>query len=47
MGGDHNVVVLVSRDGVEEWPRLSKDDVARRLIAKAAKLLRAAPKGTA
>ena len=31
-GGDDNEVCLVSAAGVESWPRLSKDEVARRLI---------------
>ncbi|HEV2559577.1 MAG TPA: bifunctional phosphopantothenoylcysteine decarboxylase/phosphopantothenate--cysteine ligase CoaBC [Microvirga sp.] len=33
MGGDRNTVHLVSTAGVETWPTLSKDDVARRLVA--------------
>ncbi|MDR7028268.1 bifunctional phosphopantothenoylcysteine decarboxylase/phosphopantothenate--cysteine ligase CoaBC [Rhizobium rosettiformans] len=31
MGGDRNRVKLISRDGVEGWPDLSKDEVAERL----------------
>jgi phosphopantothenoylcysteine decarboxylase/phosphopantothenate--cysteine ligase len=31
MGGDRNRVKIVSRDGVEEWPELTKDEVAERL----------------
>jgi phosphopantothenoylcysteine decarboxylase/phosphopantothenate--cysteine ligase len=31
MGGDRNVARIVSRDGVEEWPEMSKDEVATRL----------------
>jgi phosphopantothenoylcysteine decarboxylase/phosphopantothenate--cysteine ligase len=31
MGGDRNRVKLISRDGVEGWPDLSKEDVAERL----------------
>jgi phosphopantothenoylcysteine decarboxylase / phosphopantothenate---cysteine ligase len=31
MGGDRNRVKIVSRAGVEEWPDLSKDEVAERL----------------
>jgi phosphopantothenoylcysteine decarboxylase/phosphopantothenate--cysteine ligase len=30
-GGDNNTVHLVSREGVESWPRLSKQEVAERL----------------
>ncbi len=31
MGGERNSVVLVSREGHDEWPEMSKDDVASRL----------------
>ncbi|MGE8102354.1 bifunctional phosphopantothenoylcysteine decarboxylase/phosphopantothenate--cysteine ligase CoaBC [Allorhizobium sp. NPDC080224] len=31
MGGNRNRVKLISRDGVEAWPDLSKDEVAERL----------------
>jgi phosphopantothenoylcysteine decarboxylase/phosphopantothenate--cysteine ligase len=34
MGGTRNTVHLVSRSGVESWPLLDKDEVARRLIEK-------------
>ena len=46
MGGDHNKVHIVSAAGVESWPLLSKSQVAKRLIAKAARQLRqrSAPK---
>lgn len=30
-GGEHNTVMLVTVDGAEDWPRLSKADVAARL----------------
>jgi len=33
MGGDRNTVHLVSPAGVETWPTLSKDEVARRLVS--------------
>ena len=33
MGGDENAVRIVSAEGVEEWPRLAKTEVAERLIA--------------
>ncbi|WP_439271121.1 bifunctional phosphopantothenoylcysteine decarboxylase/phosphopantothenate--cysteine ligase CoaBC [Pseudochrobactrum sp. HB0163] len=36
MGGEHNQVLLVSRDGVDEWPLLGKDEVAQRLAEKIA-----------
>jgi phosphopantothenoylcysteine decarboxylase/phosphopantothenate--cysteine ligase len=39
MGGVSNTVHLVSRDGVESWPLLDKDEVARRLVSKCAELL--------
>ena len=32
MGGDSNEVHLVSAEGVESWPKLAKDEVARRLV---------------
>ena len=31
MGGDDNTVQLITRDGVDAWPRMSKQDVAARL----------------
>lgn len=34
MGGARNAVKLVSRDGVEEWPDMTKEDVADRLAAE-------------
>ena len=36
MGGDRNTVHLVTADGVEDWPDMGKDEVAARLIARAA-----------
>ena len=33
MGGKRNTVALISRDGVERWPEMSKDEVADRLVA--------------
>ena len=40
MGGADNAVHLIGRDGeVESWPRLDKDEVARRLIAHLAGML--------
>jgi phosphopantothenoylcysteine decarboxylase/phosphopantothenate--cysteine ligase len=38
-GGDANTVHLISKDGVENWPTMSKDDVARRLMAALAERL--------
>ena len=39
MGGDHNKMILVTDDGADEWPRLSKQDSAKRLAAKIAEHL--------
>jgi phosphopantothenoylcysteine decarboxylase/phosphopantothenate--cysteine ligase len=39
MGGAENAVHLVSAAGVEDWPRLPKDEVARRLAARIAEAL--------
>ncbi len=34
MGGDENTIRLVSRTGVEDWPKLAKTEVAARLVAR-------------
>jgi phosphopantothenoylcysteine decarboxylase/phosphopantothenate--cysteine ligase len=39
MGGDENTVHLVGAAGVETWPKLRKEDVARRLVAELARRL--------
>ena len=39
MGGSENAVTLISDDGAETWPRMSKDQVAARLAAKIAEAL--------
>ncbi|SDP30925.1 Phosphopantothenate-cysteine ligase /Phosphopantothenoylcysteine decarboxylase [Phyllobacterium sp. YR620] len=39
MGGDRNAVRIVTRTGVEEWPDMSKDEVAERLAARIAAAL--------
>jgi phosphopantothenoylcysteine decarboxylase/phosphopantothenate--cysteine ligase len=39
MGGDRNTVHLVTRDGVETWPTLPKEEVARRLVARLGEML--------
>ncbi|MEL7047400.1 MAG: bifunctional phosphopantothenoylcysteine decarboxylase/phosphopantothenate--cysteine ligase CoaBC [Pseudomonadota bacterium] len=39
MGGDHNTVHVVGRDGVETWPKLAKVQVASRLVTQIAKAL--------
>ncbi len=41
MGGDRNTVHLITADGVEHWPDMAKEDVARRLIIRAAIALKA------
>jgi phosphopantothenoylcysteine decarboxylase/phosphopantothenate--cysteine ligase len=38
MGGDRNTVHLVSSGGVETWPIMTKDEVARRLVSHLARL---------
>ncbi|RWC61626.1 MAG: bifunctional phosphopantothenoylcysteine decarboxylase/phosphopantothenate synthase, partial [Mesorhizobium sp.] len=40
MGGDRNRVRIVSKAGVEEWPEMSKDEVAARLAALIAERLK-------
>jgi phosphopantothenoylcysteine decarboxylase/phosphopantothenate--cysteine ligase len=39
MGGAENAVHLVTEAGVEDWPRLPKEEVARRLAARIAEAL--------
>lgn len=39
MGGGENAVHIVSAAGIETWPRLAKDDVARRLARRIAEVL--------
>ena len=39
MGGRRNRVHLVTRNGVEDWPEMTKDEVARRLIERVSKEL--------
>ncbi|MBO6758027.1 MAG: bifunctional phosphopantothenoylcysteine decarboxylase/phosphopantothenate--cysteine ligase CoaBC [Roseibium sp.] len=34
MGGDANTVRIVTADGIEDWPRMDKTEVATRLITK-------------
>ena len=36
MGGTENAVTLITEDGAEDWPRLSKDETARRLARRIA-----------
>ncbi len=39
MGGAENAVVLITPEGVEEWPRMGKAEVARRLAHRIAAVL--------
>jgi phosphopantothenoylcysteine decarboxylase/phosphopantothenate--cysteine ligase len=39
MGGDRNTVHLVGAEGVETWPTMDKDEVARRLVERFGALL--------
>ena len=39
MGGEENLVHLITPDGVEDWPRLTKHEVARRLASRIAAVL--------
>ena len=39
MGGTENAVVLITADGQEAWPRMGKDEVARRLARRIAEAL--------
>ncbi|MGR3660983.1 MAG: bifunctional phosphopantothenoylcysteine decarboxylase/phosphopantothenate--cysteine ligase CoaBC [Paracoccaceae bacterium] len=39
MGGSENDVTLISDQGAEDWPRMSKDQVAAKLAARIAKAL--------
>jgi phosphopantothenoylcysteine decarboxylase/phosphopantothenate--cysteine ligase len=40
LGGDSNTVHLATADGVEDWPTMPKEDVAERLMLRAAEFLR-------
>ncbi|MGE5442597.1 MAG: phosphopantothenoylcysteine decarboxylase, partial [Bacteroidota bacterium] len=42
-GGDSNTVHLISADGVEDWPRMSKRAIAERLVTRIADELAGAP----
>jgi phosphopantothenoylcysteine decarboxylase / phosphopantothenate---cysteine ligase len=39
MGGDRNTVNVITSSGVESWPEMSKADVARKIIERAAEQL--------
>jgi phosphopantothenoylcysteine decarboxylase/phosphopantothenate--cysteine ligase len=38
-GGERNTVQLISAAGIEDWPQMSKDDVARKLMERLALML--------
>jgi len=40
MGGHRNRVHLITGDGVEDWPEASKEEIAKRLIARVSEALR-------
>ena len=39
MGGEENAIRVVSRAGVEDWPRLAKAEVARKIVERVAAAL--------
>jgi phosphopantothenoylcysteine decarboxylase/phosphopantothenate--cysteine ligase len=39
MGGDRNTVHIVTKDGVESWPAMPKDEVAKALVLRIGKAL--------
>ncbi|KMW57953.1 Phosphopantothenoylcysteine decarboxylase [Candidatus Rhodobacter oscarellae] len=39
MGGDENAVTVIGAEGAEAWPRMGKDEVARKLAARVAEAL--------
>ncbi len=41
MGGENNTVHVVTADGVESWPEMSKAKVARKIMERAAEQLQA------
>jgi len=43
MGGDQTQVHLITSAGVEDWPPMSKDEMATRLLARASEALQAWP----
>jgi phosphopantothenoylcysteine decarboxylase/phosphopantothenate--cysteine ligase len=43
MGGEYNTVKLVTEAGIEDWPKLPKSEVARRLAHRIAAFFEAGP----
>jgi phosphopantothenoylcysteine decarboxylase / phosphopantothenate---cysteine ligase len=39
LGGESNEVLVLTRNGQETWPCLTKEEVARRIVARLAGLL--------
>ena len=39
MGGSENEIALITRESAERWPRMGKEEVARRLAEKVAETL--------
>ena len=39
MGGSENDVMVINAKGAEDWPRMGKDAVARKLAARIAEAL--------
>jgi phosphopantothenoylcysteine decarboxylase/phosphopantothenate--cysteine ligase len=39
MGGNENDITLISQEGAEDWPRMSKEDVSRRIAERIAQAL--------
>lgn len=39
MGGSENAVILITKDGADPWPRMSKEEVAMRLAQRIADAL--------
>jgi len=39
MGGKENDITLISQEGAEDWPRMSKEDVSRRIAERIAQAL--------
>ena len=45
MGGANNTVHIVSADGIQDWPEMTKQQVAEKLIVRVAKHLAHAKAG--
>jgi phosphopantothenoylcysteine decarboxylase / phosphopantothenate---cysteine ligase len=41
LGGEMNKVIVLTREGQEAWPSMTKEEVARRLVAQLARMLAA------